>query len=41
MRQEGQPLDEDLATGVKELYLKAKETDDVWWFKRLVFKNEF
>jgi|LSQX01.1.fsa_nt_gb hypothetical protein len=29
MRQEGQPLDEDLATGVKELYLKAKETDDV------------
>ena len=28
MRQEGQPLDEDLASGVKELYIKAKETED-------------
>lgn len=26
MRQEGQPLDEDLANGVKELYLKSKES---------------
>lgn len=29
MRQEGQPLDEDLASGVKELYIKAKETENV------------
>lgn len=28
MRQEGQPLDEDLASGVKELYIKAKETEN-------------
>ena len=28
MKQEGQPLDEDLANGVKDLYHKAKEADD-------------
>ena len=28
MKQEGQPLDEDLANGVKNLYHKAKEADD-------------